>query len=102
MPTVQSENSTHPLNGQETQIVALTPVELLRIAVSQNADIDKLTKLMDLQERWERNEARKAYVVAMNAFQSAPPTISKNKQVSFQSSKGPADYKQVTIDPVCD
>ena len=90
MPTVQAENSTpsQPLNGQETQIVALTPVELLRIAVSQNADIDKLTKLMDLQERWERNEARKAFVVAMNAFKSAPPTISKNKQVSFQSSKG--------------
>src|SRR5438105_12632904 len=102
MPTVQSENSTQPLNGQETQILALTPVELLRIAVSQNADIDKLTKLMDLQERWERNEARKAYVVAINAFKLARPMITKNKQVSFQSSKGPVDYKHATLDHVCD
>ena len=103
----QNSTSAEPINGKETEAIvaltpALTPVELLRIAVSQNADIDKLTKLMDLQERWERNEARKAFVVAMNAFKSAPPTISKNKQVSFQSAKGPVDYKHATLDHVCD
>ena len=31
--------------------------ELLRIAVNNNATVDQLTKLMDLQERWERREA---------------------------------------------
>lgn len=76
---------------------AATPVELLRIAVSQNADIDKLTKLMDLQERWERNEARKAFVVAMNAFKSDPPTILKNKHVKA----GQAEYDHATLDHVC-
>jgi hypothetical protein len=78
--------------------VALTPVELLRIAVSQNADIDKLTKLMDLQERWERSEARKAFVIAMNAFKAKPPAITKNKDVAFGNTK----YSHATLDHVCD
>jgi hypothetical protein len=53
------------------------------MAVSQGADLDKLEKLMALQERWEANEARKAYVVAMAAFKASPPLIIKdmtNKQ----------------------
>lgn len=86
-----------PPNGSQA-LVAPTPVELLRIAVSQNADIDKLTKLMDLQERWERNEAKKAFVVAMNAFKANPPAISKNKHVHF----GQTDYDHATLDHVCD
>lgn len=79
-----------------------TPAELLRIAVSQNADIDKLAKLMDLQERWEKNEARKAFVVAMNAFKAEPPSILKNKHVHFDTQKGPTDYDHATLDHVCD
>ena len=33
----------------------VTPMEMLTIAVQQNADLDKLQKLMDLQDRWEKN-----------------------------------------------
>jgi hypothetical protein len=84
-----------------SKTVALTPVELLRIAVSQNADIEKLKQLMDLQERWEKNEARKAFVVAMKQFKSDPPTISKNKRVHFETTKGPCDYNHATLDHVC-
>src|SRR5579872_3172103 len=84
---------------------ALTPVELLRIAVSQNADIDKLKQLMDMQERWERNEARKAYSAAMNAFKAEPTRILKNKHVKItprDSSKFGAEYNHATLDHVCD
>ncbi len=62
-----------------------TPAELLRIAVSQKADVDTLNKLMDLQERWQKNEAKKAYVVAMNAFKANPPEITKNELAKFTS-----------------
>ena len=61
------------------------PSELLRIAVAQKADMDTLNKLMDLQERWEKNEAKKAYVVAMNAFKANPPEITKNELAKFTS-----------------
>lgn len=63
----------------------ITPMTMLQMAVSQGADLDKLDKLMQLQERWEANEARKAYVVAMNAFKANPPTIYKTKNVSFNT-----------------
>lgn len=58
---------------------AITPMMMLQTAVDQGADLDKLTKLMDLQERWEANEAKKAFVAAMNAFQEKAPTIDKTR-----------------------
>jgi len=81
---------------------SLTPVELLRIAVTQNADVEKLTKLMDLQERWEKNEARKAFNEAMKRFKANPPEILKNKLVEFDTSKGKTSYRHATLDSVCE
>lgn len=59
----------------------LTPMGMIEIAISQNADIDKLTKLMELQERWEANQARKAFNVAFSEFKSEAVTIIKNNTV---------------------
>ena len=58
---------------------AITPAEMLSIAVQQGAELDKLEKLMELQERWEKNEAKKAYTNAMSKFRSECPTILKTK-----------------------
>lgn len=96
---------------EETQLVispngggieAATPMQMLAVAVGRGAGIDELGKLMDLQERWERNEARKAFVSAMNAFKANPPRISKNKHVRFETSKGVVEYDHATLDHVCD
>ena len=64
---------------QTTEMQAATPATLLQMAISQNADLDRLEKLMELQQRWEENEARKAYTVAMADFQADGITILKNK-----------------------
>lgn len=53
---------------------------LMQIAIESNADIDKLERLMELQERWESNEAKKGFVKAMAEFQSKCPMIVKKKQ----------------------
>jgi hypothetical protein len=74
----------------------VTPASLLQMAVAQNADIDKLTKLMDLQERWEANEARKAYVKAMTEFKGKQTLIHKNKKVEFGNTK----YNHASLDEV--
>ena len=66
-----------------TDNLQITPMAMLQMAISQGADLDKLQKLMELQERWEKNEARKAYVSAMNAFKENPPGIYKTKHVKF-------------------
>jgi ERF superfamily len=64
-----------------------SPAEMIRIAVTSGADLEKLKGLLDLQERWEANEARKAFQVAMAAFKSNPPNIGKDKKVSFGNTK---------------
>ena len=59
-----------------------TPAMLLQIAVQQGADLDKLERLMALQERYEASEARKAYAAAFSAFKAQAVVIIKNKSVT--------------------
>lgn len=82
--------------------LTITPMQMLQIAVEQNADLEKLSKLMDLQERWEANEARKAFVTAMTAFKKTPPEIVKDTHVSFKNRAGDeTEYDHPTLDQVC-
>jgi len=53
--------------------------KLMEIAISSNADVDKLEKVMDLQDRWEKKEAKKSFTAAMARFQAQCPTIKKTK-----------------------
>jgi hypothetical protein len=63
-----------------TPAPAAMPMKLVEMAVTKGADIDQLSKLMDMQERWEAREARKSYLDAFAKFQSIVPTITKNKK----------------------
>lgn len=67
---------------------ALTPIDILQRAVDQNVDVEKLEKLLQVAERWEQTQARKAFVAAMNAFKEHPPTLEKVKKVDFSSKGG--------------
>ncbi len=78
------------------------PMALIQLALQQNADVDKLTKLFELQERWEAREAKKAFDNALAAFKENPPSIDKNKQVEYETAKGKTSYRHATIDNVCD
>jgi len=78
----------------------ITPMDMLNMAVQQNADLDKLEKLMALQERWEANEAKKAYVRAMTEFKANPPELFKNKHVRYETSKGVTEYSHPSLDHV--
>src|SRR5690349_11890000 len=77
---------------------SVTPMALLQIAMNQNADLDRLEKLMELQFKWDANEAKKAFVAAMNAFKANAPEILKNKHVAF----GQTNYDHATLDQVCE
>lgn len=84
-----------------TAMPEATPMHMLALAVQQGADIAKIEKLMELQERWEKNQARKAYVAAMAAFKANPPTIVKNKHVSYPlKTGGRTEYNHATHDEV--
>lgn len=64
---------------------AITPMDMLKVAVDRGADLEQLEKLMDLQERWEKNQAKKAFVEALSAFKADPPTVIKSKRAGFDS-----------------
>lgn len=59
-----------------------TPAFLLQMAVEQGADLDRLERLMALQERWESNEAKKAFDTAFAAFKAEAVVLVKNKRVT--------------------
>lgn len=76
-----------------SQIAALTPMQILSNALDRGADVASLEKLMELQERWQRNEARKAFDVALSAAKNEMPTIRKTNEVDFTTGKGRTHYK---------
>lgn len=71
----------------------VTPMSMLAKAVEGGADIDVLEKLMGLSERWEANQARKAFDNAMSAAKAEIPVILKNRVVDFTSQKGRTHYR---------
>jgi hypothetical protein len=66
----------------------VTPMAMLAKAVEGGADINVLEKLMGLSERWESNQARKAFDNAMSAAKAEIPVIIKNRVVDFTGKTG--------------
>lgn len=78
------------------------PERLIEMAIKQNLDADKLGKLMELKLTWEANEARKAYIEAIQQFKATLPAISKSKHISYATSTGgKVDYWYVPLDQAC-
>lgn len=63
---------------------SITPMELIDKALTSGMKPEELGKLMDLQERWEKNEAAKAYGAAMTKFQSICHTVLKRRRASIR------------------
>lgn len=79
----------HELINQESK--QLTAQQMIAHAIEKGAGIEQLERLMDMQERWEANEAKKAYVDAMNRFRSKCPTIAKTRQAHNSKYAGLAE-----------
>ena len=78
-----------------------SPAELMMKAVAGGMDIDKIKQMMDLQERWEANQARKAYTQAMAAFKAEPLTVAKDKVNTQYKSKYASEGSLLnTVNPV--
>ena len=68
-------------------IVPATPMEMLSRALMSGAAPETLEKMLALQERWEKNEAKKAFDRAIAQAKAEIPTIVKDREVSFGSGK---------------
>lgn len=84
------------------EIAPVTPMAVLQEAVKQGANVDTLAKLLELVERREATEAKRAFSEAMDTFKANPPEILKNRHVRFETSKGITEYDHATLDHVCD
>lgn len=74
-----------------------TPAMLMQLAVQKDFDIDRLKALMDLQERWEKTEAKKAFVIAMTEFKKNPPQIIKDMHVEYKTGSGVTKYNHASL-----
>lgn len=86
--------------NEPNQVSVMTPMDMLNKAVAQGADINVLEKLMGLQERWEANQARKAFDEAMAAAKAEIPAIVRNR--AGHNSKKYADFAAIAavVDPI--
>lgn len=71
------------------------PYAVVMMAMQKNMAPELIEKMMSLQERYEANEARKAYHDAMSQFKSNPPDIAKDRAVSF--GQGKTSYSHASL-----
>lgn len=102
MNTLVAKNRDDPAT-----VINLTPMDMLERAVSSNAGVEVISKLMDLQDRWQAGQARRSFDEAMAAAKAEIPVIMKNREVDFTSSKGRTNYRHEdlaeiarTVDPI--
>jgi hypothetical protein len=74
--TAESFELTAPVDSLP---VANDPMSILAAALERGIDTDQLSKLMDLQERYDKNEARKAYFEALAASAIDMPVVTKDR-----------------------
>ncbi len=85
---------------EETALVSVNPMEMLSRALSNNASMEVLEKLMALSERWEANQSRKAFDEAVAAAKSEIKPVVRN--ATGHNSKKYADFSAIAnaVDPI--
>lgn len=64
---------------------AQSPDRMIELALEKGANVESLEKLMDLKERWEAQQARRAFNAAMSKFQRLCPDIKRTKKVAYKN-----------------
>jgi hypothetical protein len=85
---------------EPSALVPVTPMDMLNRAVSSGASLDMVEKLMTLQERWEGNQARKAFDEAIAAAKAQIPPIERN--ATGHNNKRYANFAAIAtvVDPI--
>lgn len=74
----------------------LTPAMMLEKAITQGANVEIMEKLLGLQERWEANQARKAFDAALADIRADLPDIVKSKSVNMGAGKPSYKYEDLS------
>lgn len=83
-----------PPQGELVALPSAT-MDLVRDALARGASLDIIERLMTLHERYEANQARRAFDTAMADAKAEIPIINKNRHVGFEAkdkTKGSTNY----------
>ena len=96
---VKEASQVNPLALQQEQTA-----KLMEIAINSDGGVEKLEKIMVLQERMEANYARKAFFDALSHFQSMVPIITKKGLAFFGhiNGGGKTEYKFARLEDIAD
>jgi hypothetical protein len=83
----------------ETNKLIPAPMNLISAALGKGMEIKDMKDLFDLQERWEKNEASKAFKKAFSEFQKNKPIIVKTKK-GHNCKYAPLSKIQQLVDPI--
>ena len=84
--------------SKETATVAtITPMHMLQTAIEKGTDLDQLEKLMQLERTWKADQAREAFVEAMNDFRGEAIEVIKTREVSFGSGSNATNYMHADL-----
>lgn len=86
-------------NGELVIQQSMNPSQLLTLAVDKDLDVEKLSKLMDLQRQWQAEQNRKAFFESFIEFQTECPDIRKTKGVAFKEN-GPVTYHYAPLSDI--
>jgi ERF superfamily protein len=74
------------------------PLALVQQAIDKGTDPQVIASMVQLAERWQVNEDKRAFREAMAKFKDNPPKILKDKLVKF----GGTEFVHATLDNVCE
>lgn len=76
-----------------------SPAGMLAYAMQSGATIADLRELYALKQEWDKDEARKAYHLALSDFKAEPLSITKDKLVSIKhkDGNGRTEYTHATL-----
>lgn len=96
----QHELQVAPAARSDSQVM----MRLIEAAMGKpDFDIVKLQQLLEVKERWDATEAKKAFVAAMTAFKAEPINIFKRKAVGYETNDGGfVGYKHAELSDVTD
>lgn len=96
MPTKKTKSVAVVKQEEPREIL---PQTLIAQAITQGVPVETMEKLMDLQDRWESKQARKAFDAAMAAFQADCPVIKKMKP-GGRTNNGTVAYMYAPLDSI--
>jgi hypothetical protein len=81
--TPMNDESKPPKKSTVVLAATMTPMQMIEQAIQGKADVAILERLMALQERWEANEAKKAFDMAIAKAKANMPEILKKAPANF-------------------